>query len=135
MKKLIPFGDRILVKRRKIGDKIGGGGVIIAPDEVKERPTEIADVVHVPDNSFADNELIGNADEIVKNLTAKARQGDSQAFKALIEFNFYMKAKTIQPGDAIFITRYVGTDIMIKETGETLTLVDYDGIIGKVIEK
>ena len=43
-RRLVPYGTRILVKRRKVEDK---SSHIILPDEVKNLPTDIADVVEV----------------------------------------------------------------------------------------
>ena len=85
MPRVIPFGDRILVKKKKVGKKLGDG-TIIAPDEIAERDTDLATVVHIPDNSFADNELVTNAEEIIKGLSEKAQVGDSKALVALLQF-------------------------------------------------
>ena len=74
--KIIPFGNRILVKRRKIGEKVGS---IYLPDETKERNTDLADVVYVPDLTFADKHIIDNQEEIIKNITEEAKRGDPEA--------------------------------------------------------
>ena len=107
MKKIIPFGSRLLVKRQKIGNKLGTG-LIIASDETAERPTDLATVVHTPDRSFAD--------------------------QALIKFNDFLKAKSIKVGDTVMISKYIGTDFHDNvNPGESLTLVLEQDIIGLVI--
>ncbi len=131
-RKLIPYGTRILVKRRKVEDK---SSHIILPDEVKQLPTDIADVVAVPDRSFTDNQLMQNAESIVKALTEKAKAGDSTAVKALMDFNEYLRVMTIQPGDVLLMARYGGTDFLIQETNQTLCVTDANGIYALVVEK
>lgn len=131
-RKLIPYGTRILVKRRKVEDK---SEHIILPDEVKNLPTDIADVVAVPDRSFTDNQLLQNADTIVKALTEKAKAGDSSSVKSLMEFNEYLRVMTIQPGDVLLMARYGGTDFLIQETNQTLCVTDANGIYALVKEK
>lgn len=131
MKKVTPFGNRILVKRRKIGEKAGS---IVLPDEVKERQTEIADVVYVPDHTFCDKKLIENAEKIIDSLAKKAEEGDVDAVSSLIDFNEYLRVKTLKPGDVLFIGKYVGTDFEVQETGEKLSIITPDGIYGKVVE-
>ena len=130
MSKVIPFGDRILVKRRKIGEKAGS---IILPDEVKDRDTDLADVAYIPELTFADNEIIDNAPEIITSLISKARQGNADALKALLQVNAFLKIKSIKAGDAVMISKYVG--ITFHETGkqDELTLVNGDDVIGLVV--
>lgn len=130
--KLIPFGNKLLVKRRRVGDKLGSEGIIIAADETKERPTDLADVQYVPDNSFADQSLIENSEDIVKAITDKAKGGDSDALIALLRFNEYLKIKSIQPGDCVMISKYVGTDFHDNQGGGYMTLVNGEDIIGVV---
>lgn len=131
MPKIIPFGDRILVKRKIVGDKAGS---IYLPDEIKERATDLAIVVHIPNNSFADKNLLDNAEKIIENLTSKASNGDAEALNSLIKFNEFCRLKSIQPGDEVMISKYVGTDF--HETGkeETFTLVLLQDIIGVIIK-
>ena len=62
-KNVMPFGNRILVKRRKVGEKLGSG-LLVAAQETAERPTDVADVVYIPDHSFADRELIEKKREL-----------------------------------------------------------------------
>ena len=68
-RKLIPYGTRILVKRRKVEDK---SSHIILPDEVKNLPTDVADVIEVPEQTFTDQKLIANAGAIIEALTIEA---------------------------------------------------------------
>lgn len=132
MPKVIPFGDRILVKRRKIGEKLGKSKIIIATDQTRDRPTDLADVVHVPDWSFTDNELIKNAEAIVASLIKKAAQGDDKALLALLRFNQYLSIKNVQVGDTVMISKYVGTDFHDNAGGGMLTLVNTEDLIGVV---
>ena len=134
MSKVIPFGDRILVTRRKIGEKIGKDKLIIAPDTTKERPTDLADVTYVPEHSFADRQLIEEGEQIVNALTNKAKNGNSDALIALLRYNEFLKIKAIKPGDTVMISKYVGTDFQDNEGGGTQTLVKGEDIIGLVVE-
>lgn len=132
-KKVIPYGNRLLVRRRKIGEKLGS--VIIASDETKERPTDLADVIYVPNHTFADKELIENAQAIITAFKDKAVKGDSEAFKSLMEFHAYLRIKALQPGKTVFLSKYVGTDFHDNEnTQDTLTLVNAEDIIGVIEE-
>ena len=126
--KIIPFGDRILVKRRKIGEKIGS---IILPDEVKERNTDLADVVYVPDLTFADKHIIDNQEAIVRAITERAKTGDSGALEALLGLNQFLKVKSIKTGDAVMVSKYVGVDFHDTE-GKNLTLVSGSDVIGVI---
>lgn len=130
-KKLIPYGTRLLVKRRKVDQ---ASIHIILPDEVANMPTDIADVVSVPDQSFCDKELITNSEAIIKGLTEKAKAGDGLAFKSLLEFNEYLRLATVKPGDVLMIGKYIGTDFLIQETNQYLTVLDGSGIYCKVVE-
>src|SRR3990167_7356990 len=123
MSRVIPFGDRILVRRKKIGEKAGS---IIMPDQVKERDTDLAEVIYVPELTFSDKEILNNAEQIVKALTEKAINGDDKALIALLRINEFVKIKSIKEGDGVLISRYVG--VSFHETGETedLTLVKAD---------
>ena len=132
MKRIVPYGDRILVQRRKTGQVSNN---IVLPDGVADRPTDVADVVYVPDHTFCDKSLLENADKIVVGLTKKAEEGESQAVISLLRFNEYLRLKTLQPGDALLIGKYVGTDFNVKETGEALTVIDGDGIYALIVEK
>jgi co-chaperonin GroES (HSP10) len=131
---IIPFGERILVKRRKIGEKLGAG-FLYASDETKDRPTDLADVLFVPDDTTSDREILGNADVIIKALTQKAIKGDSDALIAMLRLNDYVKIKSVKVGDAILLSKYVGIDFYGKETTEMLTLCNLSDVIGIVREK
>lgn len=122
-----------MVKRRPIGEKLGSG-LIISADETKDRPTDIADVLYVPDHTWADKELLANAESIVKGLGDKAKAGDIEAVKALIEFNNYIRIKSIRPGMTIMLGKYVGTDFMTSEDNRTITVCTSDEIICVVEE-
>jgi co-chaperonin GroES (HSP10) len=124
-KKLIPYGTRILVKRRKVEDK---SSHIILPDEVKNLPTDIADVIDVPEQTFTDQRLIANASAIITALTQKACEGDAAAVKALLDFREYLQVMTIQKGDVLLMARYGGTDFLIQETNSMLCVVEASGI-------
>ena len=101
-KRVVPYGDRILVRRRKTGDKVNN---IILPDAVADRPTDVADVVYVADHTFCDKALIEKSAEIIEGLSKKAMEGDSQAVISLLRLNDYLKIKSIQPGDVLLLLR------------------------------
>lgn len=132
-KTIIPYGNRFLVKRRPIGGKLGAG-ILVAADQTAERPTDIADVVYVPNHTFADKELISNAEEIVKALIPKVKNGDVEALKAVLDFNAFIRIKAIKVGDTIMLGKYVGTDFNTSEDGRTLTMCLAEEIIGLVKE-
>lgn len=131
-RKLVPYGTRILVKKRKVEQK---SAHIVLPDEVLDLPTDIADVVAVPDQSFADRQIIANAAAIIAGLTAKATQGDAAAVDALLKLNEYLRVMALQPGDVLLLARYGGTDFLIQETNQNLCVTDANGIYALVIEK
>ena len=130
MKKILPWGNRVLVRRRPIGDKLGKG-VIVAAETTAERPTDVADVVFVPNHTFIDKELLSNAEEIVSSVGEKARSGDADALNALLDFNHFFRAKQLKVGDVVFISKYVGTDFYTSEDTRPLTVVDVNDIMGK----
>lgn len=130
-KKLIPYGTRLLVKRRKVEQT---SSHIILPDEVSNMPTDIADVVAVPEQSLCDKTLIANSEQIINGLAKKAEEGDGQAFKALLEFNEYLRVVTLKPGDVLMIGKYIGTDFLIQESNQYLTVLDGSGIYAKIQE-
>lgn len=130
-KKLIPYGTRLLVKRRKVEQT---SSLIVLPDQVASLPTDIADVVAVPDQSLCDKELIANSEQIIKGLGDKAKQGDASAVKALFEFNEYLRLISLKPNDVLMIGKYIGTDFLIQETNQYLTVLDGSGIYCKVVE-
>lgn len=130
-KRLVPYGTRILVKRRKVEQT---SNHIILPDEVANMPTDIADVVAVPEQSFADKTLIAKSEQIIIGLAKKAEEGDGQSFKALLDFNEYLRVITLKPNDVLLIGKYIGTDFLIQETNQYLTVMDGSGIYAKVVE-
>lgn len=129
--KLIPFGDRILAKRRKVGEKIGN---LYTPDAVKDSNTDIADVVYVPDLTFGDKYILENAEKIIENLIQKACEGDSAALESARSINEFVRIKTLKAGDTIFINKYVGTDFMDNNLRQELSMVKADDIIGLVVK-
>jgi co-chaperonin GroES (HSP10) len=132
MAKIIPFGDRLIVNRRKVGEKIGKGGILVAPNIISDRPTDLADVKYVPDLTFGDKAILDNAKEIIKNLSTKAAEGNSECLIALLRLNEFLKIKSIKVGDAVMISKYVGMDFSSNE-GEATTLVNAEDIIGLII--
>ena len=131
--KLIPFGDRILVKRREVGEKLGKEKLIIASDYTKEQKTDIADVMFVPDDTFADKELISNAEAIIAGLSQKAQQGDDEALIALLRFKTYLNQKALKEGDMIMMSKYSGINFYDNE-GRDLTVVNMDDIIAVIVK-
>lgn len=134
VRKLIPFGNRILVRRRPVGKTLGNG-IILAAETTADTLTEIADVVALPDLTFADKALIENAESIINALTAKANEGDASAVDSLIEYNRYLQIKTLQVGDVVMVGKYTGIDFTVGETGELLSITDPEGIRGLMVNK
>ena len=129
--KVIPFGDRILVRRKVIGEKIGNG-LLYAPEQTADRPTDLAEVIYIPDHTFGDSEILQNSVEIIKALVEKTKTGDSEALIALLRLNEYIKIKGIAVGDVVFISRYVGTDFLAKDSNQMLTVLNANDVIGVV---
>ena len=130
--RVIPFGDRIMVKRRKIGEKAGS---IILTEETSERPTDLADVLYVPDLTFSDQKILENAENIIEGLTKKSIEGDADAVVMLLKMNEFIKHKSIKAGDTVVISKYVGTDFFETGKTENLTLVRLDDLIGLVVSE
>jgi co-chaperonin GroES (HSP10) len=130
---IVPYGSRILVRRKKISETKGKSAILL-PDDVQARLTDLAVVVYVPEVSFADETLIHHSDIIINNLVKKAEEGSSEALKALLEFNYYLKIKSLQPEMTVFISKYCGTDFTPTGELETLTLCNADDIMGIVKE-
>lgn len=132
-KKIIPYGNRIIVKRRKI--EKAGSGIIELPTEVSERLTELAEIVALPELTFVDKQLMENSESIINSYSDKAMAGDTQALKSLLEFNEYLKIKTLKVGDVIMLSRYNSVEFTVGETNEQLSITDPEGIRGLVVEK
>ena len=132
MSKVIPFGDRILVKRVKFKDVNKRESIIVMTEDVENSSTDMAEVVYVPEHSFADEALIKNAEGIVRSQTKKAMEGDSSALKSLLEFNLYLKIKTLKIGDTVMVGNYVGVDFMDSKLEETLTMIRDHEIMGVI---
>lgn len=132
-KRILPFGNRIVVKRRPIGKTLGSG-ILVAADDTAERLTEIADVVALPDLTFADKAMLENAEAIIASLAEMAKDGDAKAIDSLMEFNRYLQVKTLRVGDVIMVGKYTGIDFNIGETGEMLSITDPEGIRGLIVE-
>ncbi len=135
MRRIVPLGDRVLVKRRKVGEKLGASKIIVAADVTKERSTDLADVVEVPELTEADRMLIENSEEIVKAQAVEARKGNSEALKSLLEFNIYLKIKSLRPGDFVFMSRYSGVDFHTNESPDMMTVINGQDIIGIIYEE
>lgn len=131
MKTILPIGNRILCKRKKVGDKLGSG-IIVAADMTADRSTDLAVVTYVPEQSFADIQLIQRAEVIINSLVDKASAGDSAALKGLLEFNYFLKMKSLKVGDEIFLSKYVGTDFHDNNSPDMMTITNIDDIIGIV---
>lgn len=131
MKTIIPFGDRILVKREKVGGTIGKENIIQTADNTKEALTEIAEVRYVPDHTFIDKILIEDSEGFVKALAEKVKEhGDSEAMMSLLRFNDYLRVKSIQVGDKVMISKYVGIQFNDNFNEGDMTLCDSSDIIG-----
>lgn len=132
MATVIPFGNRILVKRRKVGEKIGAAGILIAPDTTKDRDTDLADVIYVPDLTLIDQQLLETAEAVIKALGDKATAGDAEAFKQLLSFKDYLNLNSLKAGDLVVISKYVGITFHTKDTPDDLVLLDRDDVIGVI---
>ena len=130
--KIIPFGNRILCKRKTIGEKAGS---LYMPDEVKERATDLAEVTYIPDLTFGDKAILDNAEQIINSVIEQAKSGNSYAVNTLLELNNFIKEKSIKVGDNIFISKYVGIDFFETGSREMLTLVNSSDIVGLCIEE
>ena len=129
MPKIVPFGDNILVKRRMIGEKVGS---LYMPDDTKERNTDLADVVYVPDLTFEDTDILDNAPDIFKTLVQRVKHGSEKALGEMFQMNDFVKRKSIKVGDVVFISKYVGTDFYEKGKDQNMTLVKLSDVIGLV---
>jgi len=130
---IIPFGDRILVKRRTINEDRESS--IVLPDSVKDRETDLAEVMYIPEHSFCDKILLEKGEKIIEAQSVKAENGDSEALKALLLFNEYLKIKSVQPGDVVMISKYVGVTFHDNAGSGNLTLVQGSDIIGVVSDE
>ena len=134
MKRVQPFGDRILVRKKKVKDvKQKADSIIIMPDIVEERPTDLAIIVSMPELSLADEKLIEKAEVIISSLSKNASNGDSEALISLLRFKTFCAIKSLRPGDEIMIGKYVGTTFQDTNSDEPLTMVLESDIIGLVI--
>lgn len=131
MNKLIPFGERILVKRKTIGGQVGK---IVLPEDVAERATDLAVVVYIPEASLADERVLDSASDIIEALVKKCSEGDSNALIALLRLGEFCKLRSIKVGDECMISKYVGVDFHEKGSNEQLTLVNMSDIIGLVVK-
>ncbi len=134
--KIIPFKDTLLCKRRKVSTTLKDGkteGGIILPEETQDRSTNLADVTEVAELTFADQQILDNAEKIVDGLTKKAAEGDSDALKSLYEINDFVKRKSIKVGDAIFLASYSGVDFYATGIKEQQTIIKLSDIIGLVV--
>ena len=129
---IIPFGNRILVKRQKIGGKAGKENLIYLPDTTADRTTDIAEVIYVPEHSFADKAIIEKSESIILSLVEKAEKGDTEALASLLELNTFLKIKMIKPGDRVFIGTYSGINFHDNTSPDMQTIVREDEIIGLV---
>ena len=132
--KIIPFGDRILVRRKKIEESRKDSKILL-PDATSERPTDLAVIKSIPDLSLADQELISESRSIISSLTKKAAQGDSDALLSLLNFNKFLKVKSLKIGDTVMISQYVGVTFGDSENKEQdQTIVSSEDIMGVVGE-
>ena len=130
-KQIIPFGNRILVKREQVGKTVGKENIILTADHTKDLLTDIAEVVYVPDHTFIDKELIEGAEEMVLSLSKKVkRDGDSEAMMALIRFNDYCRIKSIKVGDKIMVSKHVGITFNDNFHEGEMTVLDASDVIG-----
>ena len=136
MPKIIPFKDTLLVKRRPVSSTLTDGktkGGIFLPDKVESSFTDIADVVQVPEFTFSDKKIIDNAEKMIDGLTKKVIAGDDNALQALLDLNDFIVRKSIKVGDAVFLSKYAGTDFTSTDSNELQTLIKCSDINGLVV--
>lgn len=134
MPKIIPFRDRILVKRKKVGEvAVKEDSKIVMPDTIQDQSTDIAEIRYLPDLSLADEKIIEKSEEIVNALGDKASQGDSGALNALLEMRDYLMIKSLKVGDKVMMGKYVGTMFRDNQEDEDLTLVSGYDIIARCV--
>jgi co-chaperonin GroES (HSP10) len=127
-----PFGDRLLVKRRVVGQKLGSG-ILYASDATGSKATDLADIISVPDFTCADVALLAAKERIIGRLTSKAAEGDAEALKALLNFNTYLSIKDLKAGDCVMISKYVGVTFNTSDNSqEDLTIVLGEDVISKI---
>lgn len=132
-KHIIPFGDRILVRREQVGSTVGKEDIILVSDNVASRLTDIAEVVYVPDHTFIDKELLGGAEEMVSALSvAVKRDGDSDAMMSLLRFNDYCRIKSLKVGDKVMVSKHVGITFNDNMHEGELTVLNSSDVIGVV---
>ena len=131
-KKLVPFGERYLVRRKMLKDVKPNEGSIVLTQEIEERLTEMAEVRFVPMLTEAEKALIEAAPELIAKMTKFAKEGDSEAYKTLQNISHLLRLRTIRPGDMVMISKYVGIEYYEPSGGETLTVVNGEDIIGVV---
>ena len=129
--KIIPFGNRILCKRKTIGEKAGS---LYMPDDIKDRATDLAEVTYIPDLTFGDKAILDNAEQIISSVIEQAKSGNSYAVNTLLELNDFIKQKSIKVGDKVMLSKYVGTDFFETGGNEALTLVASADILGLVVD-
>jgi len=135
MKKVIPFGDRILVKRKKAVEVTTLKEGIVLPDTAGDKSTDLAVVKHIPEVTFTDKKLIEESEAIIEAQVERAKQGDPDSFRTLFNYNHYLKLKMLRVGDEIFMSKYVGVDFYDSGVRETLTMVSIDDILGIVVDE
>ena len=134
MKHVIPFGDRILV-RRKEHKEVKAESVIVLPDTVDSRDTDMAVVIYIPELSFIDKALFDNIDDIIEGQLKTAKEGNPNSLDAMTDLNLYLKLKSLKVGDEIFIGKYCGTTFEeIGNPGKHLTMLRINDIIGIVVD-
>ncbi len=132
MRRVHPCGDRIMVKRRIIGDTIGKAGIIVTAEETKERTTDIVDVLYVPDKHSAMQVLVASAESIIKALEKRLHEtGDPKCVESLLTMNEIQEKESVKVGDTLFIGKYNGIDFEDSDN-EKATLVNVKDIICKV---
>jgi len=133
MKRAIPFGERILVRRKKIGETRQQSAILLT-EQTLDRATDLATVEYLPDLSFADKALIDNAEKIINSMTNEAIAGSPHALDTLLRYNQYLKLKSLKVGDEVFLNKYVGTDYYDSNAKGTLTVVAIEDIYGVIIK-
>ncbi len=131
MPKVVPFGNRCLCKRRKVGEKSGS---LYLPEQTAGQDTDLADVVHVPEKTLVDAEILKDVEITISNLGKRLRDGEPAAYECLEKIQKLIHHSLITVGSPVMIGKYVGVTFHDNQGGQDQTLVKLDDIIGLVVD-
>lgn len=130
MIRILPFGDRVLVKRVTTGE-IRKGSLIVFTDKTDSNESELAYVVAVPTNKFVDKCVEFTEEYLIKSIRKRLLNGEIELLKDIKEYNEYITLKKLKPGDKIMVSKYVGTVVDDEQAKNTTTFVRISDIVGR----